>query len=108
MSENGYTSDEIGYHWIHHFHALTKDCAIRKYRPIAMDNHPQSQLRSMHNTGERAKGPDPVSYSFRRCSALRGSYTLRPGIPSLYHAGVHTTKLPGSRRLGVTALLLFY
>lgn len=24
-TENGYTNDEIGYHWIHHSHAFTKD-----------------------------------------------------------------------------------
>jgi hypothetical protein len=38
-TENGYTNDEIGYHWIHHFHAFTKDRTTGTYRLIVMDNH---------------------------------------------------------------------
>jgi hypothetical protein len=38
-SENGYTSDDITYHWLHHFNSFTKANTTGPYRLLLMDNH---------------------------------------------------------------------
>lgn len=39
ISENGFTTDELAYHWIHHFDQFTSKRQTGAYRLLLMDNH---------------------------------------------------------------------
>jgi len=39
LSENGWTTNEIGYEWIQHFDKYTKERAIGQYRLLILDGH---------------------------------------------------------------------
>ena len=39
MSDNGWTTDELGFHWIQHFNKHTQSRAVGQYRLLILDGH---------------------------------------------------------------------